>query len=369
MRTRLITALLLLTCLSIGWLPTTRVQAEPSAQRLAVFVDTDTGVDDAVAIALLLRAPRVTMLGITTVAGNTSADNATQNVLTLLDVAGRRLPVAEGAAAPLVFAASRVGKFIHGPDGLWFAQRPHDLASVSHDAPLAIAAAARAYPTMTLLALGPLTNIAEAIRRYPQDLARVNIVALVGAQRGGNRSPVAETNAFNDPQALDAVVKSSVNLTLITLDAFNQVQLNPTAVNQALLNARDPLLQFLAAPVSLYARAQTQGQNLPITLPDAVAALYVLRPQIAVAQGAVIAVQTDPGQTRGETVIATDPNQKVFMIADDAELSALADAVFSGQADPNVEIGKILARHPDDAQVVVSLKQSATMRELVEGAQ
>jgi inosine-uridine nucleoside N-ribohydrolase len=336
--------------------------AQPAAaapavvSRTPVFIDTDTGVDDAVALALLLRAPTANVVGISTVVGNTSVDNASRNVLTVLDIAGRTVPVTVGADKPLVFPASRVGAFVHGPDGLWFAQKPHDLAALPHDAPAAIAAAARANPGMTLLALGPLTNIAQAVQRFPQDLAQVNIVALVGAKKGGNRSPVAEANAFGDPQALDIVVKGHLKLTLITLDAFSEMQLDSATVTKGLSNSRDPLFQFLAAPINAYAAAQTQGTGGKITIPDAVAAAYVLYPQIATPLGAIVAVQTDAGQTRGQTIIATDPNEKVFMIADDAELSALADAVFSGQiADINAEIAKILARHPDDAQVVLSL--------------
>lgn len=360
--------LLVALLLSAGFIAPTFAVAAPSvASRATIFVDTDGGVDDAAALALLLRAPSASLVGVSTVVGNTSVDNATKNVLTILDLAGRNVPVTVGASQPRAFPVSKVGWFIHGPDGLWFAQKPHDITNLPHDAPAAIAAAARANPSMTLLALGPLTNVAAAVERYPQDMAKISIVALGGAKVGGNRTPVAEANVYNDPQAFDVVVKAHLKLTLVTLDAFSQVQLDATRFVQLLSKSRDPLFAFLAAPIGAYANGQTNGAGGPMTIPDVIAAIYVLKPQIATPAGAVVMVQTDGGTTRGQTVMATDPYQKVLMIANDGELSALAEAVFTGQvADMNAEIGKILARHPDDAQVVVSLNIRENARNVVE---
>src|SRR6476661_5953548 len=130
----------------VSSIPLGAAAAEQRPRAQAYFVDTDIGVDDAVAIAWLLRDPSANVLGFTTVAGNTSVENATQNLLTLLDVAGRRAPVTIGAAEPRVYPHSHVGKFVHGPTGLWFSQVPHDLSDIPHNAPAAIAAAARANP-------------------------------------------------------------------------------------------------------------------------------------------------------------------------------------------------------------------------------
>jgi inosine-uridine nucleoside N-ribohydrolase len=246
--------------------------------------------------------------------------------------------------------------FVHGPDGFWFAQHPHDISGLPNDAPAAMAAAARATPNLTILAIGPLTNVAQAVQRYPQDMANVHIIALGGAQKGGNRSPVAEANIYNDPQALDIVLQARLKLTLITMDAFSQFTVDSEEFPEYLANSRDPLARFLAQPVAAYGSAQTNAQGGPMTIPDAVAAFYTIAPRIATPQPALVKVSVDNGLTRGQTVIATDPNNKVFMIADDAELSALADAVFSGQADPNVAVGAILAREPDNARVVLSLR-------------
>jgi inosine-uridine nucleoside N-ribohydrolase len=352
----LLLALLLMAGLAATSQPAAAAPADLPRPAVSVFVDTDTGVDDAVALALLLRTRTVNLVGISTVAGNTSTDNAAKNVLTILDAAQRSVPVTVGAPAPLAFPASHVGMFAHGPDGLWFAQRPHDISGLPHDAPAAIAAAARANPNLTLLAIGPLTNVAQAVQRYPQDMANVSIVALAGAQVGGNRSPIAETNAFNDPQALGIVLNARLKLTLITLDAFKQVTVDSVDFPKLLAASPDPLAQFLAQPLAAYGAALTSNAGGPVEIPDAVAALYVTMPSIAAPQSALVKVSTDAGLTRGQTVIATAPNLTVEMIAGDAELSALADGVFSGQVDPNAAIGAILAREPDNARVVLALR-------------
>src|SRR5258707_883686 len=111
--------------LSLGLSGPARVTAAPSIQplaRSAVFVDTDTGVDDALALALLLRAPTANLVGISTVVGNTSVDNATKNVLTVLDVAGRTVPVTVGAATPRAWARRMAGTAARS-------QRPTHLAT------------------------------------------------------------------------------------------------------------------------------------------------------------------------------------------------------------------------------------------------
>ncbi|HWQ15920.1 MAG TPA: nucleoside hydrolase [Roseiflexaceae bacterium] len=338
--------------------------AQPTVK---VFVDTDIGVDDAVAIAYLLRSREADVLGFTTVAGNTTVENATNNLLTLLDVAGVQEPVAVGAAAPLQFPRSRTGAFVHGPDGLWFAGTPHDLASLPQDAPAAIAAAARANPGMTLLALGPLTNVAQAAQRFPEDLRSVKIVALAGTRGPGNSSPVAEFNAFFDPHALDIVLESGLDVTLVTLDAFSTVTFDSAEFPQHLAQEGGALGQFLAQPVGAYMMAQTQGASGPAAIADVAAAVYVLRPHLGQATSALVDVSTDTGLTRGQTVMATTVNQRVTMIATDAQLSELADKFLTPGFDLALALGQILMSRPDNAQVVLVVK-GKTIARLVEHA-
>jgi inosine-uridine nucleoside N-ribohydrolase len=306
----------------------------------------------------------VNIRGISAVAGNTTVENASNNILTLLDVAQRtEIPVIYGAATPLSYPLSRVGIFIHGTDGLQGAQRPHDLAALPRDPAAAICAAARANPNLTLLALGPLTNVALAARSCQADLAGIRIIALNGAKLGGNRTPVAETNTYIDPQATAEVLHGGLQVTLFPLDAFNAITFDSDQALPRLSRSHDPLAQFLAQPLTIYAAAQSGGQGSTFTLPDLVPVLYLLNPSLATPQAALVAVHTDNDLWRGSTIIGTTFNEMVTMIGTDAELSDLAIRFSKGQV-PNLgaELAAIVLRQPANAQVVlrVSLNFNTT---------
>jgi inosine-uridine nucleoside N-ribohydrolase len=369
---RLRRATILLLVVILGTLLVGAFSADAALRRptIKVFVDSDIGVDDAAAIAWLLNDRSANVVGFTTVSGNTTAENATHNLLTLLDTAGRRrrIPVTMGASAPLVYPHSHFGAFVHGPSGLWFSQVEHDLSNIPTDAPAAIAAAARANPGMTLIALGPMTNLAQAAQRFPTDMAGVHIIALGGTRGPGNRTPVAEFNAFGDPHALDILLESGLNVTLIAQDAFNQVKVDSAEFPQKLTEEGGAMGQFLASVLTPYFMASTQGAGGQVEIPDAAAVIYALRPELGTPTSSLVDVATDAGLTRGQTVIATDPTSKITMIADDAELSALVDQVFSDpNFDINAAIGEILMRRPDNAQVVLDVKGPAMARALERG--
>jgi inosine-uridine nucleoside N-ribohydrolase len=327
-------------------------------QTVSLWVDTDIGVDDAVAIAWLLRQQRARIVGFSTVAGNTSVENATRNLLTLQGVLGQSLPVTIGAGGPLELSAPRLGPsaFVHGPTGLWQAQAPIDLAGLPSDAPAALAAAARAYPDLTILALGPLTNLAAALRTYPDELAGVPVIALAGARRGGNRTQVAEFNAYYDPHALAELLERAGNVTLIPLDAFEQLTFDREAFPRQLAQQSDPIGRFLAGPLVPYLSSLAQGQRQQLPIPDLVAAIYALHPEYGQAASALVEVVVDSSIARGQTIIATDVQGRVQLLADEAELESLAQQAFSGQPfDLATALGAILMRRPDNARVVLQI--------------
>jgi inosine-uridine nucleoside N-ribohydrolase len=334
---------------------------------IPVFIDTDIGCDDALAIAILLRSSAAHVVGCTTVAGNSTVENATHNLLTLLDALGAHVPVAIGASQPLHLPAFFPGAsaFVHGPSGLWSAQVRHDLRGLPSDAPAAIAAAARETPGLTLLALGPLTNVAQAIQRYPEDLAHLRIIALVGAKTGGNRTRLAEFNAYFDPHALGVVLGSGLDLTLIPLDAWNQLPVNVAVVLTALEQCEDTLGRVLTAALEPYFQTQEQVAGQAATIPDALATLYTLHPALATAESALVAVVTDDRLARGHTAIATDWQDRIPLIADDGELSSLAERAFSTPGfELSTALQPILARQPNNARVVLQIDAPA-MRQLL----
>ena len=190
---------------------------------MRVLIDTDPGIDDAIAILLALASPELDVAGITVVHGNVPVEACTLNALKVLDLAGRRdVPVVTGAAAPLVRQA-RHAEAVHGPDGLGgLFPPPDDAHPFAADAAAFIARSLdEGEEPTTLIALGPLTNVATAILATPGLTERLErIVAMGGAiRREGNVTPAAEFNIYADPEAAAIVLRSGVPVTLVPLDA------------------------------------------------------------------------------------------------------------------------------------------------------
>jgi inosine-uridine nucleoside N-ribohydrolase len=326
----------------------------PSGASLPLFIDTDMGVDDAVAVAWLLAQPSVQIVGFSTVCGNTTVEHVTSNLLTLLDTAERRIPVTIGAAAPLVFSSYEAGTLVHGPDGFWGAQAPYDLRELPRDAPAAIAAAARTTPGLIILALGPLTNLALAVQRYPADLAGAHVIALGGARHGGNTTPLAEFNIYVDPHALEVVLDSSLHVDLVMRDAFDQVKVDGERFVAQRATAGGPIGQLLARVLAPYCQRAALGGGAP-TIPDAAAAIYALRPDLGTATSALVQVITDEGYTRGQTIVADSLAYRVSLIASSSEMSRLASQFTAPDFDLQTTIADILRRRPDNVRVVLDV--------------
>jgi pyrimidine-specific ribonucleoside hydrolase len=191
-----------------------------------VYLDVDTGVDDALALLLAALHPALDVRGVTTVVGNVDLAQVTRNTIQVLDVAGASdVPVVSGARRPLV-AAARPAAEIHGADGLGGAQLDPPSRGPSGDDAVAFLRdeLARAEEPVTLIALAPLTNIALLLLRAPEVKAKIERIALMGGAVGpGNASPVAEFNIFHDPEAADIVFRSGVPILMYGLDVFRRV--------------------------------------------------------------------------------------------------------------------------------------------------
>jgi len=336
--------------------------AQPASKPLDLVINTDAGVDDSAAIDWLLSQKDypIDILGIGATAGNATVDNAANNVLTVLDALGQQnIPVAVGASAPLSEPLSRTGSLLHGPDGLWGvgAEHPHDLSGLSHDVPSFYRDLAQANPGATLLSLGPLTNLAQTWEEYPDALKSFKqIVVLGGAINGGNITPNAEFNIWQDPEAANELLSSGLPITLVPLDAFKNFTLTAADL-QTLQTQGNQATKLIAGPLQDYAAAQTGlGSNTSASFPDVTAAMYAVDSSLGTSQSALVKVDTDPGLARGETVVGLTLNQRIQLIASDAELSQLAEQVFS---DPNFNIQAaeeaILAREPDNASLVTEI--------------
>lgn len=193
-----------------------------------VIIDTDPGVDDAIAILMALADPGLRVLGLTATAGNVPLARAARNALALLEYAGRGdIPTHQGAARPL-HGRYPYARHIHSPSGLTARLPEPTLTPSATPAVPFLAHTLTAMPgTVTLIALGPLTNLARLLRRHPDALpSAARLIVMGGAvDTPGNATPHAEFNFYSDPAAARLVIASGIPLTLIDLAACRQVYL------------------------------------------------------------------------------------------------------------------------------------------------
>ena len=181
------------------------------------LIDTDTASDDAVAIIMALSAPDVRVLALTTVAGNVGVEQATRNALLTADICGADVPVFAGAAAPLIRPLQHAHWF-HGNDGLGDHGYPASKRSPEHRHAIeAIRSLAHAKPGLTLVTLGPLTNIALALEQDPGIAGKIGRCVVMGGAPccEGNVTPAAEYNIWVDPEAARAVFRSKLPIEMV----------------------------------------------------------------------------------------------------------------------------------------------------------
>jgi purine nucleosidase len=267
-----------------------------------LIIDTDPGIDDAIALFAVLASPEFDVTGLTTVFGNVTVETATRNALALLDIAGRGdIPVARGAAAPLAMDYLGAIPHIHGVDGLGDGG---ELASPSRAA-LDVSAAeflCREAPGATILAIGPLTNLALALRLRPDLDTEVEQVVVMGgnALGPGNATPAAEANMMNDPEAADVVFGARWPVTMVGLDVTHQVVL-PGAGIDAVTTGDTPTVRLLAQAIPLYRGFLQKVNGLEgIYLHDPSAVAYLLDPGLFRSERWPVRVETQ-GFSRGKT--------------------------------------------------------------------
>lgn len=198
-----------------------------------IIIDTDPGIDDAMAILFALLSPELDVVGLTTIFGNVHTELATRNALRLLEFAGRpEIPVAHGADRPLNMPLLGVADFVHGANGLGEVALPEPAAQPdSRSAAQFIIDTVMARPgEITLVPVGPLTNIALALALEPRIAQNVREVVVMGgaATVNGNVTPGAEANIWNDPHAADRVMTAGWPLTMVGLDVTEKTTMTVT---------------------------------------------------------------------------------------------------------------------------------------------
>lgn len=272
-----------------------------------ILIDTDPGVDDSMMIQLALRSPEIRVEALTTVFGNDTVEVTTRNALLNLEEAGRPdIPVAKGARKPLVRdLPARSGPGPHGADGLGDARLPAP-RSGPIDAPAAVCIVEqilRAPGQITLLAAGPLTNLALALSLQPE-IARLvpEVVVMGGVVQPGRADPLAEFNIRSDPEAARLVLHAGWPLTVVGLDVTTRTDLTQEHLDQ-INRAEGRVGQFLGKIVPAYVdwcRRRYPGGAVPVH--DVVALGYLLDPSLFETESLYVDVEVRGELTAGQTL-------------------------------------------------------------------
>jgi inosine-uridine nucleoside N-ribohydrolase len=290
-----------------------------------VLLDCDPGLDDALALLLVLASPELDLAGVTTVAGNQAIEKTTENALKLLELAERSdVPVAAGAARPLA-GELVLADDAHGDTGLGNLvlpeprARPVDQPAVDFLADQLLAAA----EPVTVLAVGPLTNIALLLALRPDAAERIGrLVLMGGAIREGNMTPSAEFNVWIDPEAAQRVFAAGLDVTMIGLDVTNRCVL--TRADAERLRRSGPIgsaaAEMLDFYLGYYEDAYAHG-GAPIH--DALAVAHVLRADTLTLERRHVEIEVT-GICRGRTVV--DMRQRTTLPQPNAQVAVDVDA-------------------------------------------
>lgn len=276
--------------------------------RQALIIDCDPGVDDAVGLMLAFGADELELLAITAVGGNVPVEKTARNARMLRQIAGREdVPVFMGAARPLRREPAGAGEF-HGAEGLG------DLTPFEPDAPCAEGHAAdaivdlvtgRPARSVAMVVMGPLTNLALALRKAPELAKRLGPVAVMGGARseGGNITASAEFNIWADPEAAAEVLASGCDVVMFGLDATHQVR--ATEARIAALEALGTAKAETAAAMMRFSQRierEIVGWDAP-PVHDPCPAAWILRPELFALAACHIRVETESELTRGHTAV------------------------------------------------------------------
>ena len=271
-----------------------------------IIIDTDPGIDDTQAILLALKSPEIELVGLTSIYGNVSSAQAANNALKILEFTGRsNIPVAKGVDVPLVIEPHHHATHVHGENGLGNSNLPEPKGKV-----LGISAVEFIIKTIldnpgeiTLVPIGPLTNIALAVRIEPKIINMVKEVVIMGgaATVRGNVTPVAEANIWQDPHAAAIVFSAGWPLTMLGLDVTTKVIQTEEYLNE-IYAAGTVASNLLKAVVPFYMDVYSKYYGpKQIHTHDPSTIAYLVNPKLYTIQSAPVFVETQ-GLCAGQTV-------------------------------------------------------------------
>lgn len=298
-----------------------------------ILIDTDPGIDDSMAILSALRSPELEIVGLTAVFGNADVDTCALNGLRLIELEGHEdIPVAKGAGAPLFRQELDLGTQVHGLDGMGNTNPPPPRGLLDpRPAVQFILDMVKRFPgEITLVPLGPLTNIALAVQQEPGIAEQVKEVILMGgsAFAVGNISPTSEANIFHDAHAAEIVFRTDWTVTMIGLDVTTKIIIQPDDLAK-LYAANNPAVALLQRIQPCYQKFHDQiyGFKGAFHLHDPSVTAYLLAPELFNCLEAPVYVETT-GLCAGKTIADVHRqwgDRKPANIAVEADARAVID--------------------------------------------
>jgi purine nucleosidase len=293
-------------------------------QKRKVIIDCDPGHDDAIAILLAAGNPNIEIVAITTVAGNAEVEKTSVNALKVCEIAGLHdVPVARGAGQPL-FRERLTAPDIHGESGMDGPQLPAPSKQLveEHAVDLIIRKVLASDGDITLIPVGPLTNIAMAMIREPRIKSKIAEIVIMGGGMFGNTTPAAEFNIYVDAEAAKIVFESGVPITMMGLDLTHQALATPDVI-KTLSAVNNKASTFVVELLQFFGKTYLEKFGFPHPpIHDACAVAYCIDPSVVETKRLRVDVETKGELTYGMTLVdlygvtGREPNVNVALKLD-----------------------------------------------------
>jgi len=287
-----------------------------------IIIDTDPGIDDAFAFLLALASPEIQLEALTTTQGNVTLEKATRNALSILELCNAsHIPVAAGSKYPLV-QPLRASADIHGASGIGDAKLPDPKAApvTQHAVDYLIERVLAEPNEISIFPIGPMTNIAMAIRKEPKFAKAVKELVIMGGaiQENGNITPLAEFNIYVDPHAAHIVFHSGIPITLIPLDVTHKCLIKREHIHR-LVKINSPVTHFIKDAIDFYLNFSYEHGFGGGALHDPLTLATVIAPELLTLKEYYVDVDHSGGIAMGKTfadifnVTKKPANMKVAM--------------------------------------------------------
>jgi purine nucleosidase len=270
-----------------------------------IIIDTDPGVDDALTFLLALASPEIQLEALTSVHGNIGIDNTTRNALAVLELANAsHIPVARGCEVPLVSPLYKSDKNVHGKKGVGNAELPEPKSKVinQHAIDFLIEKVNAQPKQISIFPIGPLTNIALAIRKDPEFVKNVKELVIMGGsiKQGGNATPLAEFNIFADAHAAHVVFHAGIPIKLIPLDVTQQCLLTAKDI-EYIHQINSPIARFIKDATDVYLDFYRKHGIDGCALHDPLTLATIIAPELLTFEEYYVGVDFSGGISNGNT--------------------------------------------------------------------